>query len=145
MNALTLLVRAGTMLLVLAGTPRAEAADGRPCADRAQVVQRLAERFGETLRSVGLQRDDAVVEVPCLVTGAGPATLPVSPLRGRELGLVQQVKAVDELVIHACRERSAAVAIQALASHPLVDSVTVARELWSGYRERLTPFYAGLR
>ena len=63
MNAFTLLVRAGTMLLVLAGTPRAEAADGRPCADRAQVVQRLAERFGETLRSVGLQRDDAVVEV----------------------------------------------------------------------------------
>ncbi|HET6666596.1 MAG TPA: 6-phospho-beta-glucosidase, partial [Intrasporangium sp.] len=89
--------------------------------------------------------DDAVVEVPCLVTGAGPATLPVSPLRGRELGLVQQVKAVDELVIHACRERSAALAIQALASHPLVDSVTVARELWSGYRKRLAPFYAGLR
>ena len=89
--------------------------------------------------------DDAVVEVPCLVTAAGPATLPVSPLRGRELGLVQQVKAVDELVIRACRERSAAVAIQALASHPLVDSVTVARQLWAGYRERLGPFYAGLR
>lgn len=89
--------------------------------------------------------DEAVVEVPCLVTAAGPASLPVSPLRGRELGLVQQVKAVDELVIRACREGSAAVAIQALSSHPLVDSVTVARQLWSGYRERLAPFYAGLR
>jgi 6-phospho-beta-glucosidase len=89
--------------------------------------------------------DDAVIEVPCLVTAAGPATLPVSPLRGRELGLVQQVKAVDELVIHACRERSAAVAIQALASHPLVDSVTVARQLWAGYQEGLAPFYAGFR
>ncbi|GAA6525928.1 6-phospho-beta-glucosidase [Intrasporangium sp. DVR] len=89
--------------------------------------------------------DDAVVEVPCLVTAAGPVTLPVSPLRGRELGLVQQVKAVDELVVRACREGSAAVAVQALASHPLVDSVSVARELWSGYRERLAPFYAGFR
>jgi 6-phospho-beta-glucosidase len=88
---------------------------------------------------------DAVVEVPCLVTAAGPATLPVSPLRGRELGLVQQVKAVDELVIRACREGSASVAVQAFASHPLVDSVTVARQLWSGYQERLAPFYAGLR
>lgn len=88
--------------------------------------------------------DEAVVEVPCLVTAAGPATLPVSPLRGRELGLVQQVKAVDELVIRACREGSASLAVRALASHPLVDSVTVARQLWRGYRERLAPFYAGL-
>jgi hypothetical protein len=63
MNALTLLVRAGTMVAVLAGTPPAEAADGQPCAERAEVVRRLAERFGETLRSVGLHRDDAVVEI----------------------------------------------------------------------------------
>jgi hypothetical protein len=63
MNAFTLLVRAGTMVAVLAGTPRAEAEEARTCADRAQVVARLAERFGETLRSLGLQRGDAVVEV----------------------------------------------------------------------------------
>jgi predicted methyltransferase len=63
MNALTLLVRAGTMLAVLAGTPRAEAEAARPCAERAEIVARLAERFGETLRSVGLQGGDAVVEV----------------------------------------------------------------------------------
>ena len=63
MNALTLLVRAGTMLAVLAGTPRAEAEEPRPCAERAEVVERLAERFGETLRSVGLHGGDAVVEV----------------------------------------------------------------------------------
>ena len=63
MNAFTLLVRAGTMLAVLAGTPKAEAEEARPCAERAKVVERLAERFGETLRSVGLHRDDAVVEV----------------------------------------------------------------------------------
>jgi hypothetical protein len=63
MNAFNLIVRAGTMLAVLAGTPRAEAEAARPCAERAEVVARLAERFGETLRSVGLQRGDAVVEV----------------------------------------------------------------------------------
>lgn len=81
--------------------------------------------------------EDAVVEVPCRVTGLGPEPLPVSPLRGRSLGLVQQVKAVDELVIAAVRERSQRRAIEALALHPLVDSVTVARQLWAGYRARI--------
>lgn len=61
MNAFTLLVRAGTMLAVLAGTPKAEAEEARPCA--AKVVVRLAERFGETLRSVGPHGDGAVLEI----------------------------------------------------------------------------------
>lgn len=60
MHAFNILVRAGTMLAVLAGTPPAEAEPARPCADRAEVVARLAERFGEPLRSVARSRDDAV-------------------------------------------------------------------------------------
>ena len=33
------------------------------CADHAQVVARLAERYGESRQSIGLSSDDAVVEV----------------------------------------------------------------------------------
>jgi 6-phospho-beta-glucosidase len=89
--------------------------------------------------------DDAVVEVPCRVDAAGPVPVGVSRLPGHALGLVQQVKAVDELVIRAAVERSRSVAVQAFALHPLVDSVTVARDLVTAYESRLPDFYSGLR
>jgi 6-phospho-beta-glucosidase len=88
---------------------------------------------------------DAVVEVPCRVTSAGPEPLPVTALSGHALGLVQQVKAVDELVIRAVTEDSESLAVQAFALHPLVDSVSVARDLIAGYRGRLPDFYGRLR
>lgn len=81
--------------------------------------------------------DDAVVEVPCVVDASGPRTLPVSPLTGHRLGLVQQVKEVDRLVVEAARTGSVDRAVEAFALHPLVDSVTVARELLAGYRARI--------
>jgi len=80
---------------------------------------------------------DAVVEVPCTVDAAGPRPLPLSPLDGHPLGLVQQVKAVERLVIEAATTGSARRAVEAFALHPLVDSVTVARELLAGYRARI--------
>ena len=40
------------------------------------------------------------------------------------LGLVQQVKAVEQLTIEAALTGSARLAVQAFALHPLVDSVT---------------------
>ena len=89
--------------------------------------------------------DDAVVEVPCRVDSSGPTPLPVSPLTGSALGLALQVKAVDELVIRAVVEGSESVAAQAIALHPLVDSVTVARRLLTGYRRALPDFYARFR
>ena len=81
--------------------------------------------------------DDAVVEVPCAVDATGPRPLPVSPLTGHRLGLVQQVKAVDRLVVEAALTGSVDTAVEAFALHPLVDSVTVARELLAGYRARI--------
>jgi hypothetical protein len=57
-----LLVRAAVALCLAAATPPA-GADELRCAERTRVVQKLLERFGETLRSVGLQRGDGVVEV----------------------------------------------------------------------------------
>ena len=53
------------------------------------------------------------------------------------LGLVQQVKAVEQVTIEAAVSGSASLAVKALALHPLVDSVTTARRLLAGYRERL--------
>jgi hypothetical protein len=34
-----------------------------PCADRADVVSRLAERYGETLQSMGLNQNNTILEV----------------------------------------------------------------------------------
>lgn len=80
---------------------------------------------------------DAVIEVPCTVDADGAHPLAAAPLTGHPLGLVQQVKAVERLVIQAARTRSTALATQAFALHPLVDSVTVGRQLLAGYRARI--------
>jgi 6-phospho-beta-glucosidase len=80
---------------------------------------------------------DAVVEVPCTVDESGPRPVPAGPLEGHQLGLVQQVKAVERLVIEAATTASEQRAVEAFALHPLVDSVTVARELLRGYRSRI--------
>ena len=79
---------------------------------------------------------EAVVEVPCLVDADGPHPLATLPLAGHQLGLVQQVKAVEQLAIEAARIRSASLALKAFALHPLVDSVTTAKVLLQGYRDR---------
>ena len=80
----------------------------------------------------------SVVEVPCQVDGKGPRPLPVTAPCGAELGLLQQVKAVEQLTIRSARDRDPEAAVKAIALHPLVDSVAVARELLGTYR-RNTP------
>ena len=76
---------------------------------------------------------EAVVEVPCRVDGTGARPLAAAPLTGHQLGLVQQVKAVEQLTIEAARTRSPRLTLEAFATHPLVDSVSVARDLVRGY------------
>lgn len=80
---------------------------------------------------------DAVVEVLCEVDAKGPRPVGAPPLAGAQLGLVQQVKAVERLAIQAARTHSASLAVHALALHPLVDSVTTARVLFQGYCGRI--------
>ncbi len=80
---------------------------------------------------------DAVVEVPCLVDADGAHPLAVAPLTGHMLGLVAQVKEVEQLTIEAALTGSARTALSALALHPLVDSVATARVLLDGYRSRV--------
>lgn len=77
---------------------------------------------------------DAVVEVPCRVDRDGAHPMPLAEPDGHMLGLMRQVKAVERLAIAAARSGSAELAVSALALHPLVDSVNVARALFEGYR-----------
>ncbi len=79
----------------------------------------------------------AVVEVPSVVGKAGPQPVAIGPVPEHAQGLVQQVKAVERLTIEAALTGSSALAIKALALHPLVPSVNTAREIFAGYRARL--------
>jgi 6-phospho-beta-glucosidase len=78
--------------------------------------------------------DDAVVEIPCTVDRAGPHAVALAPVEGHQLGLMQQVKAVERAVIEAVTTGSEDAALRAFALHPLVDSVSTARRLLAGYR-----------
>lgn len=71
--------------------------------------------------------DDAVIEAPCLIDGSGVHPLPTAPLPGYGVGLVQQVKATERLTLAAASSGRRRDAWLAMASHPLVDSVAVAR------------------
>jgi 6-phospho-beta-glucosidase len=87
---------------------------------------------------------DDVVEVPAHIDGGG-----IAPLAGRELprsarGLVTQVKEYEREVVSAAVTGDAERAALALALHPLVPGVTVAREMMSEYRERHGPSLAYL-
>ncbi len=70
---------------------------------------------------------DAVVEVPCLVDGRGPRPVAAGPLDTGAAALVHAVKHVERTTIRAARDGSRALAVRALAEHPLVDSLTHAR------------------
>ena len=54
---------AAIAVALLAATPTAEAETRQACAKRDQVVRKLEQKFGETLRSIGLHQSDGVVEI----------------------------------------------------------------------------------
>lgn len=51
------------LCLLAAGSPAEPQEFTAPCAERARVVERLAERFGETRKSMGLNQVNGLVEV----------------------------------------------------------------------------------
>jgi 6-phospho-beta-glucosidase len=79
----------------------------------------------------------AVVEVPALVDRSGPRPLAVGEVPDHARALIESVKAVERATIEAALTGSTALAVQALALHPLVPSVTTAREIFAGYRAQL--------
>lgn len=85
--------------------------------------------------------DDAVVEVPAMVDANGihPMTLFQQPDL-HQIGLMQEIKAVERHTIAAAFTGSKNEALLAFAEHPLVASLPIARELLSGYIDQIPGF-----
>ncbi|NIZ90003.1 6-phospho-beta-glucosidase [Kineococcus rubinsiae] len=114
---------AGVALAVMAAVSRDERA-----------TRILNVRNGGTI--AGLP-DDAVVEVPTTVDANGVHPLSTAAPDLHQLGLMQQVKAVERHTIAAAVHGDRSEALKAFALHPLVDSVQVGRQLLDGYVERI--------
>jgi 6-phospho-beta-glucosidase len=71
----------------------------------------------------------SVVEVPARIDRDGATPLPLAPLAPELRGLVQAVKAYEELAIQAALTGDRAVAVKALLAHPLVGRFELARDL----------------
>ena len=78
----------------------------------------------------------AVVEVPCVVGRAGAVPTAVGEVPEHARALIETVKDVERTTIRAAREGSRDLAVRALALHPLVPSVNVARRIFAAYAER---------
>lgn len=72
---------------------------------------------------------DSVIETNCVISKNGALPLMVGDLPPEIFGLVQHVKAYEMLAIEAGVHGDRNKALQALANHPLVPSVTVAKQL----------------
>jgi 6-phospho-beta-glucosidase len=81
--------------------------------------------------------DRAVVEVPAVVGRAGPVPVAIGATPAHARALICTMKDVERTTIEAALTGSADLAVRALALHPLVPSVTVARRIFAGYRERM--------
>jgi 6-phospho-beta-glucosidase len=94
--------------------------------------------------SLGFLDPDDVVEVPALVHGGGVSPLAVGQLPRSATGLITQTKQYERELVDAAVSGDAGLAALALAQHPLVPGVTVAREMMSEYREQHGPHLAYL-
>jgi 6-phospho-beta-glucosidase len=72
---------------------------------------------------------DAVVEVPARITREGATVLPQAPLDPGMRGLVQSVKAYEELAIAAAKSGDRGIALKALLANPLVARWSIAKPL----------------
>lgn len=88
---------------------------------------------------------DAVVETNCLIDGTGATPLAAGPLPLSVRGLVQQVKAYEQMTIEAAITGDRRRAVLALAANPLVPGVRVAaalvEELLAAHAEHLPQFW----
>jgi 6-phospho-beta-glucosidase len=78
----------------------------------------------------------AVVEVPCLVGGAGVVPFAVGDVPDHARALIEAIKAVERTTIEAALTGSRELAVKALALHPLVPSVNTARRIFDAYAGR---------
>jgi 6-phospho-beta-glucosidase len=79
----------------------------------------------------------AVVEVPCIVGRTGPVPVAVGAVPAHAQSLITAIKDVERTTIQAALSGSSELAVKALALHPLVPSVSTARQIFDGYRAKL--------
>jgi 6-phospho-beta-glucosidase len=70
------------------------------------------------------------------VDGAGARPVPGALIPAHGVDLIKRVKATERAILAAASTGSRAVAVRAMASHPLIDSVPVARRLITAYQSR---------
>jgi 6-phospho-beta-glucosidase len=99
----------------------------------AQLIASLHDGRGDVqvvdVRNDGALPDlppDAVVEVPAIVDRDGARPIPTEPLQPEQRGLVQAVKAYEQLTVAAARSGDLVLARRALAAHPLVGAEAAA-------------------
>ncbi len=73
--------------------------------------------------------DNAVVEVPARITRDGATIIPQAPLAPEMRGLVQAMKAYEELAVEAAKSGDRGVALKALLANPLVARWSIASPL----------------
>jgi 6-phospho-beta-glucosidase len=81
--------------------------------------------------------EDAVVEVPCVVTRSGAVPTAVGDVPAHARALLEAVKDVERTTIRAALSGSRELAVRALALHPLVPSVNVARRILDAHARQL--------
>ena len=90
--------------------------------------------------------DERVVEVPCLVTRDAVTPLASGALPRAVRGLVGALGEYQDLTARAAWEEDKRLALQALASNPLVPSLPVAKKLYEEMAQAHAPYLAdGLR
>ena len=102
----------------------------------AQLIASLHDGRGDVqvidVRNDGALPDlpnDAIVEIPARIDREGAHPLALAPLEPDMRGLVQAVKAYEELAIRAARTGDRTVALRALMANPLVARTSIARPL----------------
>jgi 6-phospho-beta-glucosidase len=84
--------------------------------------------------------DDVVVEVPAMVNRSGARPLPVEEVPPAVRGLMQAVKAYEQLTVEAALTGSRDAALLALVAHPLVPTVGIAEKLLDRVLEANRPY-----
>ena len=105
--------------------------------DSGRMILNVANGGNGRERLVPELNDEAVVEVPCTVNQDGVQPRYVKPVAKDMLGLMTQVKSSEQLILRATEEGSFDLAWRAFATHPLIDSVKVGKQLLVDYSEQI--------
>jgi 6-phospho-beta-glucosidase len=112
-----------------------------------QVISSIEHDSGEIVvvdvRNEGALPDlppNVCVEVPARIRRAGIEPLPAGNMLLSVRGLVQSVKAYEELTVEAATTGRHEAALAALATHPLVGSIPKARAFWERVLQNERPY-----